>query len=135
MATSWGISPSDQNRTAALNARHWETQTLLKIQDWAITRNDFLDHDKSGGWLTPCISENPGVVDVALAANHRFVELMYGIDMLAVDEKLAPLREWYDRFRQQNWWKGFEEREDIVPEVLKGGKEDRASWVKEEDGI
>lgn len=36
---------------------------------------------------------NPGVVDVALAANHRFVELMYGIDMLAVDENLAPLRE------------------------------------------
>lgn len=130
-----GLSPSDQNRTAALNARHWETQTLLKIQDWAITCNNFLDHDKSGGWLTPGISENPGVVDVALAANHRFVELMYGIDMLAVDEKLAPPREWYDRFRQQNWWKDFEEREDIVPKVLKGGKGDRASWVKEEDGI
>jgi hypothetical protein len=27
-----GLSPSDQIRTAALNARHWETQTLLKIQ-------------------------------------------------------------------------------------------------------
>lgn len=130
-----GLSPSDQSRTAALSARHWETQTLLKIQDWAITHNDFLDHHRSGGWLTPGISTNPGVVDVALAANHRFVELIYGIDMLDVDETLAPLREWYNRFRQQSWWKAFEDREDIVPEVLKGGREDRASWVKEEDGI
>lgn len=42
--------------------------------------------------------------------------------MFAVDEKLAPLRGWYDRFKQQRWWEAFEERDDIVPEILKVGK-------------
>lgn len=60
---------------------------------------------------------------------------MYGIDMLAVDENLAPLRAYYERFRKQSWRKAFEKREDIVPEILHGGRQDRAYWVKEEDGI
>ncbi|KAF5009922.1 hypothetical protein FDECE_3907 [Fusarium decemcellulare] len=118
-----GVDKEHQSRFAALNARSCELNGLLKIQEWA-KENGLVETD---GWLTPGI-DGPGLVDVTLVSNHRFVELNYSINMLE-DERLKTLAAWYDRFQRFQWWQGLEEREGIVPEVLENGKKSRATWV------
>ncbi|KAJ3540776.1 hypothetical protein NM208_g4910 [Fusarium decemcellulare] len=121
-----GVDREHQSRLVALNARSCELKGLLKIQEWA-KENGLTETD---GWLTPGI-DGPGLVDVTLVSNHRFVELNYGIDMLK-DERLKTLAAWYGRFQRLPWWQGFEEREGIVPGVLENGRRSRAAWVHRE---
>jgi glutathione S-transferase len=118
---------TEPSRAAALNARANETSGLVKFQQWALD-NGLQEND---GWLTPCVNR-PGLVDVTLASNHRFVELMYNIDMLA-GEALRPLSAWYARLKLQPWWDGLENRDGLVPTVLANGKTSRVAWVKEWD--
>ncbi|KAF4470797.1 hypothetical protein FALBO_2293 [Fusarium albosuccineum] len=119
-----GVDRGHQSRFVALNARSCELKGLLKIQEWAKENGLTETH----GWLTPGI-DGPGLVDVTLVSNHRFVELNYGIDMLE-DDRLNTLAGWYDRFQCLQWWGDFEEREGVVPEVLASGGESRAAWVR-----
>lgn len=117
-----GLNHEDQSRTAALNAKFQEMHGFLKLQTWA--QNNGL---QSTGWLTPDV-DGPGLVDLALVPNLRFVELVYGIDTLE-DNALKPLAEWYKRFKTLSWWSEYEEREGILPEMLSFGKTSRAPWV------
>ncbi|KAI1392015.1 uncharacterized protein F4822DRAFT_113155 [Hypoxylon trugodes] len=121
-----GLKAEDLSRATALNAKYHETKGLLKVQEWA-EQNGL----EKTGWITPGVN-GPGLGDVVLAAHIRFIEAVFGFYMLS-DARLARLDSWYGRFKQLPWWKDFEERDDIVPEVLAVGRTSRAAWVKKED--
>ncbi|KAL2208484.1 hypothetical protein CC79DRAFT_1331661 [Sarocladium strictum] len=117
-----GLMPENQSQTAAENAEMQEKKGLLKLLEWA---KEFGCFEK--GWLTPGV-DGPGLVDVALVPNFRFVELVWGIDILE-DEDLKPFAEWYGRFKSLPFWKEYEEREDALPAMLAFGKTSRAAWI------
>ncbi|KAI0379049.1 hypothetical protein F5Y04DRAFT_133340 [Hypomontagnella monticulosa] len=119
-----GVAAEDQQQSTALNAKDQEIKGLLKIQAWAE-----LNGLGKRGWITPGI-DGPGLADVTLASNVRFIDLIYGIYMFD-DARLKPLSEWYERFKKLPWWNDFEERDGIVPAILEFGKSSRAAWTKE----
>ncbi|KAK9419968.1 putative GST N-terminal domain-containing protein [Seiridium unicorne] len=118
------LKAEDQQRATALNATTNEIEGLLKLQAWA--EQNGLSKNQ---WITPGVS-GPGLADVTLASNVRFIDLIYGIFMLR-NEQLKPLADWYARFCKLPWWEDFEERSDIVPDMFHFGRTSRASWFKE----
>ncbi|KAH7329138.1 hypothetical protein B0I35DRAFT_473767 [Stachybotrys elegans] len=119
-----GLQPEHQTRAAALNSKGHEVKGLVKFQGWA-QRNGF----QTTGWLTPGMA-GPGMVDLIMAASVRFIELVYGIDILE-DKDLRPLAEWYVRFTALPWWAGLEDQGNGVPNVLAFGRKSRAAWTKQ----
>ncbi|KAF4462276.1 hypothetical protein FALBO_10908 [Fusarium albosuccineum] len=117
--TSWWTELPDEDRSlgAARNALHAMTKTMVKLQDGASRSLD------ETGWLTLGV-DGPGIIDVALAANHRYLNLSYEFDCLE-DERLDKMRAWWKRFTQLEWWDGFEEAGEVHPPQMRWTKEVR----------
>lgn len=117
-----GLMPESQRKETAVNAEAQEKKGYEKLLSWA--------HEESfrtTGWLTPGM-DTPGLVDIALAPNVRFVDLVYGIKTFD-GEKLRGLQDWYEKFQSLEWWQDFEERDGILPGMLSFGKTSRAQWI------
>lgn len=121
-----GLMPENQSRVAAENAEAQEKKGVIKLQAWAREYGCF-----ETGWLTPGM-KIPGLVDVALVPTFRFVELVWGIDILQ-DEELKLLADWYARFTTLSFWADYEERDGILPSLLEFGKASRAAWVNQQN--
>lgn len=109
------LENKDRSHGAALNALFHMKKNLVKLQSWAESTL------RSTGWLTPGITEGPGIVDISLAGPMRFFFFMYGLDMFE-DERLGLLRAWLEKMKTTSWWDEFEEQGDAVPAVLNIGK-------------
>lgn len=102
VASSWsGLRNEDRSLVLASYAKKSMARSFIKVQEWAS------ESLQSSGWLTSGV-KGPGLVDVALAAGARYMDLSYSMDLFE-DEELGPLREWYSRFRKSQWWDEYEE--------------------------
>ncbi|KAH8173415.1 hypothetical protein LIA77_07670 [Sarocladium implicatum] len=119
-----GLMPENQRQETADNAAAQETKGFKQLLNWA-QQETF----QKTGWLTPGM-DGPGLVDLTLVADVRFVELAYGIETFR-GEELEPLRRWYEKFQTLDWWPAFEEREGSLPAIMSFGKTSRAKWVTE----
>lgn len=96
-----GLRNEDRSLALASHAKKAMSRSFIKVQEWAA------ESLEDGGWLTSGI-RSPGLVDVALAAGVRYMELSYSLDLFE-EEELGPLREWYARFKKSPWWVDYEE--------------------------
>ena len=111
--SSWSrLPPRDRSLTTAKHAKGSMVSSFVKFQTWCE------DSLSTTGYLTPGI-EGPGVVDFALAAQRRYLELTYAGYNLFEDEELKVLRGWYEKFKGGcGWWDELEETEDVHPKEL-----------------
>ncbi|CRG86410.1 hypothetical protein PISL3812_03416 [Talaromyces islandicus] len=102
VTASWsGIRNKDRSLVLASYAKQSMARSFIKVQEWAA------ESLQESGWLTSGI-RSPGLVDVALAAGVRYMELSYSLDLFE-EEELGPLRGWYARFKKSPWWVEYEE--------------------------
>lgn len=102
VTSSWsGIRNEDRSLVLASYAKKSMFRCFIKVQEWAT------ESLQNSGWLTFGV-KCPGLVDVALAAGVRYMDLSYSMNILE-DEELGPLREWYARFKKSQWWDDYEE--------------------------
>ena len=115
---SWtGLADADRSHAAARNSLQAFTKSVVKLQAGAAGSLE------ETGWMTPGV-EGPGLVDVTLAANLRYMWLSYEFDTLE-DERLDRLREWWKRFKQLGWWEDLEETGEVHPPQMRYSKEVR----------
>lgn len=112
-----GLADDARSHSASKNALDGFTKSLVKLQNNA---EPLLD---STGWLTLGV-DGPGAVDVALAANVRYLWLGYEFDVFE-DQRLGKLREWWARFTSLEWWGPLEETGEVHPPQLRYSKEVR----------
>ena len=108
-----GIPESEQSIIVARRAKKDQNEKFLLAQTWAA------DNLAATGWLTPAPDGGPGLADVVLAANVRYLELSW-CQFLFEDEPLGGLREWYEKFKTLPFWHDMEETGRFPEAVMWG---------------
>jgi glutathione S-transferase len=108
-----GVPPEDRSLATARHAKQSMISSLVKLQSWCQASLS------TTGYLTPGVELGPGLVDICLAAQVRYLHLCYGGYDLFEEGDLEAMKEWYARFKGAcAWWDVLEEREDVHPQGL-----------------